>query len=85
VGETVSSSSTYMAVCQVSQIFGGMLPLFFLFIFTLIKQTYNNYYSTSRVPSCCPHGFRLAEGLLWSAEPRFELGHALLQADALLS
>jgi hypothetical protein len=47
---------------------------FYLFIFTLIKYTYNVYkYSTTRrVPSCCPHGFRSLEGHLWGAEPRFE-------------
>jgi hypothetical protein len=58
-----------------------MLQLFFiLFIFTLIEQTYNVYtYSTTcRVPSCCPHGFRSVEGLLWGAEPRFELGPTIL-------
>ncbi len=42
-----------------------MLPLFYLFIFTLIEQTYNAY-TTHRVPSCCPHGFRSVEGL-WGA------------------
>jgi hypothetical protein len=36
-------------------------------------------YTTPRVPSCCPHGFRSAEGLLWGAEPRFELGPAVQQ------
>jgi hypothetical protein len=41
-------------------------------------------YTTRRVPSCCPHGFRSVEGLLWGAEPRFELGPALQQADDLL-
>jgi hypothetical protein len=41
-------------------------------------------YTTPRVPPCCPHFFRSVEGLLWGAEPRFELGPALRQADALL-
>jgi hypothetical protein len=38
----------------------------FIFIFKLIKQTCNAY-ATRRVPSCCPHGFRSVEGLLWGA------------------
>jgi hypothetical protein len=39
-------------------------------------------YTTRRVTSCCPHGFRSVEGLLWGAEPRFELWPAFQQADA---
>ncbi len=35
--------------------------------------------------SCYPHCFRSVKSLLWGAEPRFELGPALQQADALLS
>ncbi len=35
--------------------------------------------------SCFPHCFRSVDGLLWGAEPRFELGPSLQQADALLS
>ncbi len=38
----------------------------FYFLFTLIEQTYNAY-TTRGVPSCCPHGFRSVEGLLWGA------------------
>jgi hypothetical protein len=62
-----------------------MLPLF-LFMFTLFEQTYNTVfiYTTRRVPSC-PHGFRSVEGLLWGAEPRFELRPAVQEADALLT
>jgi hypothetical protein len=41
------------------------------------------YYTTRRVPSYFPHGFRSVEGLLWGAEPRFELGPALQQGEAL--
>ncbi len=60
--------------------------LYFINIFTLFEQRYNIdiYYSSSTVPSCCPHGFRSVKGLLWGAEPRFELGPALQQGDALL-
>ena len=36
-----------------------------------------------RTATSCLHRFRSAEGLLWGAEPRFELGPALQQADAL--
>jgi hypothetical protein len=59
---------------------------FLLFFFTLIDYTYSGYplYTIRRVPSSCPHGFRSAEGLLWGADQRFELGPALQQADALL-
>jgi hypothetical protein len=62
-----------------------MLPLF-LFIFKLFEHSYNNYvcYYSSSAP-WFPHGFSSVEGLLWGAEPRFELGPALHQADALLS
>ncbi len=35
--------------------------------------------------SCFPHSFRSVEGLLSGVKPRFELGPALQQADALLS
>jgi hypothetical protein len=63
-----------------------MLPLFFIYLFiTLFEQIYNIYIYCSWVPSCCPHGFRSVEGVLWVAEPRFELGPAFQQADALLS
>jgi hypothetical protein len=64
--------------------FGGKLPLFLIY-FTLSEHTYNIYiYNSSRTASCCLHRFRSVEGLLWGAEPRFELGPALQQADALL-
>jgi hypothetical protein len=32
------------------------------------------YITTRRVPLWFPHGFGSVEGLLWGAEPRFELG-----------
>ncbi len=35
--------------------------------------------------SCSPHCIRSVEVLLWDAEPIFELGPAVQQADALLS
>jgi hypothetical protein len=64
--------------------FCGKLPLFFIY-FTLSEHTYNIYiYNSSRTASCCLHRFRSVEGLLWGAEPRYELGPALQQADALL-
>jgi hypothetical protein len=43
-------------------------------------QYFYIYYSSS-IP-CGPHAFRSVEGLLWGAEPRFELWPALLKADA---
>jgi hypothetical protein len=58
-----------------------MLPLFyyieyiFFYLYILIVQCH----------SCCPQGFRSVEGLLWGAEPRFELGPPIQHADALLS
>jgi hypothetical protein len=56
----------------------------FLFYFYIIRAEiqYFYIYYTRRVPPCCPHGFRSVEGLLWGAEPRFELWPALQQADA---
>jgi hypothetical protein len=56
----------------------------FLFIFTDIQCLYIGTICRVPVPSCCRHGFCSVEGLLWGAEPRFELGPALQQADALL-
>ena len=57
----------------------------FFFYFTLSEHTHNVYMcNLSRTASCCLHRFRSVEGLLWCAEPRFELGPALQQCDALL-
>ncbi len=57
----------------------------FFIYFTLSEHTYNIYiYNSSRTASCNLHRFRSVEGLLRGAEPRFELGPALQQADALL-
>ncbi len=67
--------------------FGGTMPLF-LFIYFYINRADIQYffiYTTGRVPSCYPHCFCSVEGLLWGPEPRFELGPAVQQADALLS
>jgi hypothetical protein len=65
--------------------FGGKLPLFFIYYLSLSEHTYNIcIYNSSRTASCCLHRFRSVEGLLWGAEPRFKLGPALQQADALL-
>jgi hypothetical protein len=65
--------------------FGGMLP-FFLFIFAFTEHTYNILYIILvEYHSWSLHCFRSVEGLLWGAEPRFELGPAKQQADALLS
>ncbi len=80
--------------CFVSRLLGLLFSFFFvwwqaatLFIYylSLSEHTYNIYiYNSSRTASCCLHSFRSVEGLLWGAEPRFELGPALQQADALL-
>ncbi len=57
----------------------------FSFYFTVSEHTYNIYiYNSSRTASCYLHRFRSVEGLLWGAEPRFKLGHALQRADTLL-
>ncbi len=63
-----------------------MLPLFFIYFYINrvdIQCLYTVYYSSSTLllSSWLPLG---VEGLLWGAEPRFELGPALQQADALL-
>ncbi len=54
-----------------------MLPLFLFINFYIIEKTYSIYTYILFVGS--------VEGLLWGAEPRFELVHALQQADAILS
>jgi hypothetical protein len=53
----------------------------FLYLFYINRADIQYLYKLLfeyRVSSCCPHGF-------WSAEPRFELGPALQQDDALPS
>ncbi len=61
----------------------------YLFVFKFFLHYSSRHtifiYTTRRVPSCCPHGFRSVEGLLWGSKPKFELGPAVQQADALLS
>jgi hypothetical protein len=58
---------------------------------TLFIYFYNNrsniqylYILLIEYYSCYPHCFRSVESLLWGAEPSFEPGPALQQADALL-
>jgi hypothetical protein len=70
VGETVSSSSIWLCAGFLKGLVACCRFYFILFIFTFIEQTYNNYYSTRRVPSCCPHGFRSGEGLLHGVPSR---------------
>jgi hypothetical protein len=58
------------------------MPLF-LFIFTLIEQTYNILYKLLvEHHSCCPHCFPLGRWPPLGAEPRFEPGPAVQQAGA---
>ncbi len=66
---------------ELSQYFfvGGMLPFFFKLFH--INRAYIQYFYIVDCRSC----FRSAEGFLWGAEPRYELGPASQQADALLS
>ncbi len=62
-----------------------MPPSLFIY-YTLMKHTYNILYM--QFVECryyFLHSFRSVEGLPWDAEPRFELGPALQQADAQLS
>ncbi len=74
----------FIAISQIKQVWWHAATLFIYF--TLIEHTYNLYiYNSSSAVSCFPHSFRSVEGLLWGAEPRFELGPALQQADVLLS
>jgi hypothetical protein len=60
-----------------------------LFIYFDIYRAYIQYFLYIILVEChswSPHCFRSVEGLLvWGAEPRFELGPAIQQADALLS
>ncbi len=67
--------------------FGGTLPLFWYIFY--INRAYIQYfiYDTRRVPLLFSSFFCFCsvEGHLWGAEPRFELGPAVQQADALLS
>ncbi len=60
-----------------------------LFIYFYINRAYGTcnilYIILVEFPSWSPHCFRSVEGLLWGAEPRFELGPAIQQADELLS
>jgi hypothetical protein len=64
--------------------FGGILPLFLFIYFTLIGHTYRNfvYCATRREQSWSPDCIRSVEDLLWGAEPKFELGPGLQQADS---
>ncbi len=66
--------------------FGSTLPFFFIYFYInradiqylyklLVEYRYHS----------CSHCFRSVQGLVWGAEPRFEFGPALQQADALLS
>jgi hypothetical protein len=62
-----------------------MLPLLLLFFYINRADIHCLHTYTTRrvpVPSCYPHGFR---SVAPSSEPRFQLGPALQQADALLS
>ncbi len=62
------------------------MPLCFIIFY--VNRAYIQYlyiYTTRWVPSCCPHGFRSVEGDSTEEVPSFELGSALLQADALPS
>jgi hypothetical protein len=56
------------------------MPLFFLFISTLTEHTYNILCIILAECRSWSLIFRSVEGLLWSAEPRFEFGPALQQA-----
>ncbi len=83
VGSTVTG---YHALALVYVVAGTLLVfLFILFIF-YINRAYNILYVILvECRSCSPHCFRSVEGQQWGAEPRFELGPAVQQADALLS
>jgi hypothetical protein len=66
--------------------FGGILPLLFILHYSSRHAIF--IYTTRRVgtvPACCPHGFRLVEGLLLGAEPWFEVAPDIQQAEAPLS
>jgi hypothetical protein len=56
------------------------------FLYILIEHTYNIFYINSSSTTLeILIAVRSVEGTLWGAEPRFELGPALQQADTLLS
>jgi hypothetical protein len=59
-----------------------------LFIYFYIYRAYIQYFLYIILVEChswSPHCFRSVEVLYWGAEPRFEPGPAIQQADALLS
>ncbi len=65
--------------------FGGTLPLFLIYFYINRAVIQYLYILLVGNHSCYPHCIRSVEGLLWGAEPRFELGPAVQQADALQS
>jgi hypothetical protein len=80
---TVSSGPDFFFFFFFLKVWWHAATLFYLFLHKSSRHTMF-IYPTPRIPSCCPHGYRSVEGLLWGAEPRLELGPALQQADALL-
>ncbi len=67
--------------------FKGLVAHFHSFYLFYINQAdiQDLYILLVEYHSCFPHCIRSVEGLLWGVEPRFELGPAVQQADALLS
>jgi hypothetical protein len=58
---------------------------FYLFYINRADIQFFKYILLVEYHSCYPRSFRSVEGLLWGAEPRFELGPAVQQAGVLLS
>jgi hypothetical protein len=66
------------------KVWGHAATLFIYFYIYRAYIQYFIYYSYSTTLDVLT-AFRSVEGLLWGAEPRFELGPAVQQADELLS
>ncbi len=79
-----NTSTISKKACLMSKIWWHAATLFIYFYINRADIQYF-YILLGENHSCYLHCFRSVEGLLWGAEPRFELGPAVQQADALLS
>ncbi len=85
--DKLSKPSTLISQVILHKYFKGLVARchsFYLFYINRADIQYL-YILLGEYHSCYLHCFRSVEGLLWGAEPRFELATAVQQADALLS